>query len=58
VCQYFNVKTNKVAMMFNCNVDFQEKDGAASGATTAPAEEKKGGAADSIQKGLKGIFGK
>ncbi|MFA5181238.1 MAG: hypothetical protein WC405_07935 [Syntrophales bacterium] len=58
VCQFFNVKTNKVAMKFNCNVDFQEKDAAASGVTTAPAEEKKGGATDSIQKGLKGIFGK
>lgn len=58
VCQFFNVKTNKVAMMFNCNVDFQEKDEAASGASTAPAEAKKEGATDSIQKGLKGIFGR
>lgn len=67
VCQYFNIKTNAVALKFNCDVDFKEK-GAATpaaegkknegSATPAVAAEKKGGTADSVQKGLQGIFGR
>ena len=65
VCQYFNVKTNMVAIKFNCNVDFKEKGSATTSeegkrdeGAAAPSEEKKGDVTDSVKKGLKGIFGR
>jgi hypothetical protein len=53
VCQYFNVKTNRVAVKFNTNVAFREE-----GKAAPAAEVKKESVADSVKKGLKGIFGK
>jgi len=68
VSQYFNIKTNKVAIKFNCNVDYEDKEASTittsetgkrdEGTSTPPTQEKKGDVKDSVQKGLMGIFGK
>jgi len=65
VCQYFNAKTNMVAIKFNSNVDFKEKGSATPSeevkkdeGAAASSEEKKGSVTDTLEKGLKGLFGR
>lgn len=63
VCQYFNDKNNMVAIKFNCNVNIggtamRSTEGNKGEGAAASPEEKKGGVTDSVEKGLKGIFGR
>jgi len=54
VCQYFNPKTNKVALRFSCTVNMPGEKGEASGEKGEASESKKEG----MMKGLKGLFGR
>jgi hypothetical protein len=57
-----------VAIKFNCNVDYKDKEAGSAttseagkrdeGPATPPSQEKRGNVTDTVQKGLKGIFGK
>ena len=65
VNQYFNDKTNMVAIKFNCNVDYKEagsattsEEGKKDQVAAAPSEEKKRNVTDTVGKSLKGIFGR
>lgn len=65
LCQYFNVKTNKVALKLNCVVNSKtESQPVKPNDKNEPAQQqqqqpdKKNNPSDSLEKGFKGLFGR